>query len=35
MTQNKLKDDYTNKIKDYHPKSNYVMNCVKAFVVGD
>lgn len=34
MTQNKLKDDYTNKIKDYHPKPNYVMNCVKAFVVG-
>ncbi|MBO1624700.1 stage V sporulation protein AC [Bacillus cereus] len=34
MTQNKLKDDYIHKVKDYHPKSNYVMNCVKAFVVG-
>ncbi|MEH7455981.1 stage V sporulation protein AC [Bacillus sp. JJ1127] len=34
MKQRKLKDDYINKVKDYHPKSNYVMNCVKAFVVG-
>ncbi|AIK40755.1 MULTISPECIES: stage V sporulation protein AC [Bacillus] len=34
MAQNKLKDDYINKVKNYHPKPNYVMNCVKAFVVG-
>ncbi|KEK26002.1 stage V sporulation protein AC [Bacillus gaemokensis] len=34
MKQKKLKDDYINQIKDYHPKPNYVMNCVKAFVVG-
>lgn len=34
MTKKKLKDDYTNKVKEYQPKPNYVMNCVKAFVVG-
>lgn len=34
MAKDKLKDDYTNKVKDYQPKPNYVMNCVKAFVVG-
>ncbi|CAM4039718.1 stage V sporulation protein AC [Bacillus manliponensis] len=34
MTKDKLKDDYTNKVKEYQPKPNYVMNCVKAFVVG-
>ncbi|AWC33660.1 MULTISPECIES: stage V sporulation protein AC [Bacillus cereus group] len=30
----KLKNDYKNKVKDYHPKPNYMMNCVKAFLVG-
>ncbi|EMA6341419.1 stage V sporulation protein AC [Bacillus cytotoxicus] len=30
----KLKNDYINKVKDYHPKPNYMMNCVKAFLVG-
>lgn len=30
----KLKDDYKNKIKKYHPKPNYMKNCLKAFVVG-
>lgn len=34
MTTYKLKDDYVNRVKEYHPKLNYFMNCVKAFVVG-
>lgn len=34
MTRRKLKDDYVNKVKEYHPKPNYFINCVKAFFVG-
>ncbi|KFN01844.1 stage V sporulation protein AC [Bacillus clarus] len=34
MAKKKLKEDYINKVKDYHPKPNYLMNCVKAFLVG-
>ncbi len=34
MTGRKLKDDYVNKVKEYHPKPNYFINCVKAFFVG-
>ncbi|WP_028399523.1 stage V sporulation protein AC [Ectobacillus panaciterrae] len=34
MAKKKLKDDYKNNIKAYQPKPNYIMNCVKAFVVG-
>ena len=34
MAKKKLKDDYKNNIKPYQPKPNYVMNCVKAFVIG-
>ncbi|USK32405.1 stage V sporulation protein AC [Bacillus sp. F19] len=29
-----LKDDYKNKIKTYQPKPPYLLNCIKAFVVG-
>ncbi|WP_243386445.1 stage V sporulation protein AC [Bacillus kexueae] len=31
---NKMKDDYSNQIKQYQPKPNYIWNCTKAFVVG-
>ncbi|HDX9609419.1 TPA: stage V sporulation protein AC [Bacillus toyonensis] len=34
MTNRKLKDDYINKVKEYQPKPNYLLNCVKAFLVG-
>lgn len=34
MTSQKLKDDYINKVKEYHPKPNYLLNCIKAFLVG-
>lgn len=34
VAQHKLKDNYTNNVKEYHPKPNYMMNCLKAFVVG-
>lgn len=34
MAKQKLKADYKNNIKAYQPKPNYVMNCLKAFVVG-
>ncbi|WP_404442657.1 stage V sporulation protein AC [Sutcliffiella horikoshii] len=30
----KLKDDYKNNIKKFQPKTPYVINCVKAFLVG-
>ncbi|TYS68326.1 stage V sporulation protein AC [Sutcliffiella horikoshii] len=30
----KLKDNYKNNIKKYQPKTPYVINCVKAFLVG-
>ncbi|MBD1378687.1 stage V sporulation protein AC [Metabacillus arenae] len=30
----KLKENYSNKIKDYQPKVPYFLNCLKAFVVG-
>jgi stage V sporulation protein AC len=34
MGKQKLKDDYTNSIKQYQPKPPYFKNCVKAFLVG-
>ena len=34
MAPRKLKDDYANNVKEYQRKPNYIMNCVKAFVVG-
>jgi stage V sporulation protein AC len=34
VKKQKLKDDYKNNIKAYQPKPNYIMNCVKAFIVG-
>lgn len=34
METSKLKDDYKNKIKSYQPKPPYLINCIKAFVVG-
>ncbi|WP_242219115.1 stage V sporulation protein AC [Bacillus cereus group sp. BfR-BA-01380] len=34
MSPRKLKDDYANNVKEYQPKPNYIMNCIKAFVVG-
>ncbi|WP_044896454.1 stage V sporulation protein AC [Bacillus alveayuensis] len=30
----KLKDDYANQIKKFHPKTNYLKNCLKAFLIG-
>ncbi|ART76943.1 stage V sporulation protein AC [Sutcliffiella horikoshii] len=30
----KLKDNYKNNIKKFQPKPSYVINCVKAFLVG-
>ncbi|KPB03197.1 stage V sporulation protein AC [Bacillus sp. CHD6a] len=30
----KLKDNYKNNIKKFQPKTPYVINCVKAFLVG-
>ncbi|MDR0138522.1 stage V sporulation protein AC [Metabacillus idriensis] len=34
MSTSKLKDDYKNNIKSYQPKPPYLLNCIKAFVVG-
>ncbi|MBO9129823.1 stage V sporulation protein AC [Bacillus sp. 165] len=34
MAKQKLKDDYTNGIKQFQPKRPYVKNCLKAFLVG-
>ncbi|PLR66689.1 MULTISPECIES: stage V sporulation protein AC [Bacillaceae] len=34
METSNLKDDYKNKIKTYQPKPPYLLNCIKAFVVG-
>jgi stage V sporulation protein AC len=34
MAKQKLKADYKNNIKAYQPKPNYMVNCLKAFVVG-
>jgi len=34
MSTTNLKDDYKNKIKTYQPKPPYLLNCMKAFVVG-
>ncbi|MGG4492043.1 stage V sporulation protein AC [Metabacillus idriensis] len=34
MSTSKLKDDYKNNIKTYQPKPPYLLNCIKAFVVG-
>ncbi|MFY4775909.1 stage V sporulation protein AC [Metabacillus sp. RGM 3146] len=30
----KLKDNYKEKIKEYQPKPNYFLNCLKAFIIG-
>lgn len=30
----KMKEDYQNKIKEYQPKPPYVLNCLKAFLIG-
>ncbi|MRX74290.1 stage V sporulation protein AC [Bacillus lacus] len=30
----KLKDNYKKNVKSYQPKPNYLLNCVKAFVIG-
>lgn len=30
----KLKDNYSENVKSYQPKPPYVMNCIKAFLVG-
>ncbi|WP_372442216.1 stage V sporulation protein AC [Metabacillus bambusae] len=29
-----MKDDYKNQIKSYQPKPPYVLNCLKAFLIG-
>jgi len=34
MSNNKIKDDYVNKIKKFYPKTKYMTNCLKAFIVG-
>ncbi|UGB29346.1 stage V sporulation protein AC [Metabacillus sp. B2-18] len=30
----KMKEDYKNQIKNYQPKPPYLLNCIKAFLVG-
>lgn len=30
----KLKDNYKERIKEYQPKPNYFLNCLKAFLIG-
>lgn len=34
MAKKKIKDDYKNSIKKFQPKPNYLVNCLKAFLVG-
>ncbi|OAS87462.1 MULTISPECIES: stage V sporulation protein AC [Metabacillus] len=34
MANSKMKDDYKNQIKSYQPKTPYVLNCLKAFLIG-
>lgn len=34
MVQKKIKEDYPNQIKQFHPKPTYFLNCLKAFIVG-
>ncbi|MCH1624818.1 stage V sporulation protein AC [Ferdinandcohnia quinoae] len=34
MAKKKLKDDYKNSVKQYQPKTPYVVNCIKAFLIG-
>jgi stage V sporulation protein AC len=34
MANSKMKDDYKNQIKSYQPKPPYVLNCLKAFLIG-
>lgn len=34
MDKPKIKDDYKNQIKSYQPKPPYIINCIKAFVIG-
>ncbi|MGG3803069.1 stage V sporulation protein AC [Metabacillus fastidiosus] len=34
MAAKKIKDDYQNQIKQFQPKPPYILNCIKAFVIG-
>jgi stage V sporulation protein AC len=34
MKEEKLKEDYKHRIKPYQPKPPYLLNCMKAFIVG-
>jgi stage V sporulation protein AC len=34
MEKPKMKEDYKNRIKNYQPKPPYVLNCLKAFLIG-
>ncbi|MFS0863481.1 stage V sporulation protein AC [Fredinandcohnia sp. 179-A 10B2 NHS] len=34
MAKKKIKDDYKNSIKKFQPKPKYLINCLKAFLVG-
>ncbi|WLR43800.1 stage V sporulation protein AC [Bacillus carboniphilus] len=34
MVEKKIKDDYKENVKKYHPKTPYFFNCLKAFLVG-
>jgi stage V sporulation protein AC len=34
MAKPKIKDDYKNQIKSYQPKPPYLLNCLKAFIIG-
>ncbi|MBM7604494.1 stage V sporulation protein AC [Metabacillus crassostreae] len=34
MAKSKMKDDYKNQIKDFQPKPPYLLNCLKAFLIG-
>lgn len=34
MGQKGIKEDYQNRIKQFQPKPPYILNCIKAFIVG-
>ncbi|MDQ0225034.1 stage V sporulation protein AC [Metabacillus niabensis] len=34
MGKTKLKEDYKNQVKNYQPKPRYLINCIKAFIIG-
>ncbi len=34
VKESKLKKDYLNQIKSFQPKTPYISNCIKAFIVG-